>query len=168
MACILKPECNFLHGYFRCLLAIEPMDVEVKHKMLRSIHTFRRDQTTQVISCNPWSTRLYPYPSLIRKMKTYLELEGKLGAQPQLQQHTSTSSSDENPFPQKSIVPKKAEKKKRAKVPAKRRFKVRVIAQTHQPTFASEPNPAFWTYSNSGYYYLAENISWNSSKLLKF
>ena len=29
-------------------------------------------------------------------MKTYLELEGKLGAQPQLQPHTITSSPDKN------------------------------------------------------------------------
>ena len=74
MACILKPECNFLHGYFRCLLPIETMDVKVKIKMMRGIHTFRRDWTTHVISCNPWSTRLCLYPSLIRKMKAYLEL----------------------------------------------------------------------------------------------
>ena len=53
MACILKPECNFLHGYFRHLLPIETVDVEVKVKMMRGIHTFRRDQTTQVITCNP-------------------------------------------------------------------------------------------------------------------
>ena len=85
MACILKPECIFLHGYFRCLLPIETMDVEVKIKTVRGIQTFRRDQTTQVISCNPWSTILHPYPSLIRKMKTYVELEGKLGAQSQPQ-----------------------------------------------------------------------------------
>ena len=26
----------------------------------------------------PWSTRLHPYPCLIQKMKTYLELECKL------------------------------------------------------------------------------------------
>ena len=49
MACILKPECNFLHRYFRCLQPIETVDVEVKIKMMRGIHTFRRDQTTQVI-----------------------------------------------------------------------------------------------------------------------
>ena len=78
MACILKPECNF----FRCLLPIETVDVEVKVKTMRGIHTFRRDWTTQVISCNPWSTRPHPYPSLIRKMKTYLELEGKLVPNP--------------------------------------------------------------------------------------
>ena len=82
MACILKPECNFLHGYFRCLLPLETVDIEVKVKMMRGIHMFRRDRTTQVISCNPWSTRLCPYPSLIRKMKMYLELEGKLGPNP--------------------------------------------------------------------------------------
>ena len=82
MACILKPECNFLHWYFRCLLLAETVDVEVKIKMMRGIHMFWRDQTTQVISCNPWSTRLYPYQSLVRKMKTYLELEDKLNSQP--------------------------------------------------------------------------------------
>ena len=59
-------------------------------------------------------------------MKTYLELEGKLGTQPQL--HTSTYSPDKNSSLQKTPVPKKAEKKKRAKAPIKRRFKVRVIA----------------------------------------
>ena len=82
VACILKPECNFLHRYFRCLLTLETVDVEVKVKMMRGIHTFRRDRTTQVISCNPWSTRLCPYPSLIRKMRTYMEVEGKLGPKP--------------------------------------------------------------------------------------
>ena len=96
MACILKPECNVLHRYLRCPLPIETVHVEVKVKMMRGIHTFRRDQTTQVISCNPWNTRLHPYPSLIRKMKMYLELEGKLGPQPQSQPHTSTPSHDRN------------------------------------------------------------------------
>ena len=129
MACVLKPEWNFLHGYLKCLLPIETMDVEVKIKMMKGIHTFRRHQTTQVISCNPWSTRLHPYPSLIRKMKTYVELEGKLGAHPQPQPCTSTFSPDKNSLPQRIPVPKKAEKKKRVKVPVKRRFKVRRIAQ---------------------------------------
>ena len=71
MACKLRPECNFLHGYFRCQLPVETVDVEVKVKTMQGIHTFRRDRTSQVIKCNPWSTRLCPYPSLIQKMKTY-------------------------------------------------------------------------------------------------
>ena len=32
MACVLKPECKFLHGYFRCLLPMETVDDEVKIK----------------------------------------------------------------------------------------------------------------------------------------
>ena len=128
MTCILKPECNFLHGYLGCLIPIETIDVEVKIQIMSNIHTFRRDQTTQVISCNPWSTRLCPYPSLIRKMKTYLELEGRLGTQPQLQLHTSTYFLNISSLPQKTPVPKKAQKKKRAKAPIKGRFKVRVNA----------------------------------------
>ena len=28
MACIIKPECNFLHGYFRCCLPIGTQDVK--------------------------------------------------------------------------------------------------------------------------------------------
>ena len=99
MACILKPECRFLYGYFRCLLLIETVNVEVKIKAMRGNHTFRRDWTTQVMSCNPWITRLCPYPSLIREIKMYLELEGNLGCQPQLQLGTSTFLHDKNSFP---------------------------------------------------------------------
>ena len=78
-------------------------------------------------------------------MKTYLELEGKLGAQPQLQPHTSTSSPDKNSLPQKTLVPKKAEKKKRAKAPAKRRFKVRVFTQVMSTNPSLPINPTLST-----------------------
>ena len=112
MACILKSECNFLHGNFRCLLTLETVDVEVKVKTLRGIYTFRRDRTTQVILCNPWSTRLCSYPSLIRKMKTYLELEGKLGPIPK-PNHNHTPAllpKTNNSLTRKSPGPKMAEK----------------------------------------------------------
>ena len=137
MVCILKPECNFLHGYSRCLLPIETADVEVKIKTMRGIHMFRRDQTSQVISCSPWSTNLHPYPSLIRKMKTYLELEGKLGNQP----CTNVFLPNTNFLPRKTPTPKKTEKKRTAKAPVKRRFKVSMIAQP-MPTNPTLPvNP---------------------------
>ena len=126
MACILKPECNFLHRYFRCLLPLETVDVEVKVKMMKGTHMFRRDRTTQVISCNPWSARLCPYPSLIRKMRTYLELEGNLGPKPrsqtktQSQQSTSAPSQSNNPLTRKTPRPKMADKKRRTRAPVKR------------------------------------------------
>ena len=53
MACILRTKCNFLNRYLRCLLPLETVDIEVKIKMMRGIHMFRRDRTTQVIKCNP-------------------------------------------------------------------------------------------------------------------
>ena len=83
MACILQPECNFLHGYFRCQLPVEVVDVEVKITSMQGTHIFKRDRTTQLIKCTPWSSRLCPHPAIIKKMRTFLEVEGKLGPIPQ-------------------------------------------------------------------------------------
>ena len=78
MACLLQPECNFLHGFFRCKLPIEVVDVEVKIMYMQGTHIFRRDWTTQVMKCTSWSTRLCPHPTIIKKMKTFLEVEWKI------------------------------------------------------------------------------------------
>ena len=82
MTCLLQPECNFLHAFFRCKLPVEVVDVEVKIMSMQGIHIFRRDQTMQVIKCTPWSTRLCPHPTIIKKMKTFLEVEGRMGPAP--------------------------------------------------------------------------------------
>ena len=99
MACILQPKCNFLHGFFRCCLPVETVDVEVQITYMQGTHTFRRDRTCQIIKCNPWSTRLHPQPTLIKKMRTYLELEGKLGPkfQPQPNQARPTQPNTNPP-----------------------------------------------------------------------
>ena len=81
-AYLLQPECNLLHGFFRCKHLIEVSDVEVKITSMQGTHIFRTDQTTQVIKCTPWSTRLCPHPTIIKKMKTFLEVEGKMGPVP--------------------------------------------------------------------------------------
>ena len=83
MTCLLQPECNFLHGYFRCWLLVEVVDVEVKITSIQGMHIFRRDRTTQLIKCTPWSTRLFPHPTIIKKKKTFPEVEGKMGPIPQ-------------------------------------------------------------------------------------
>ena len=44
MAFILRPECNFLNGCFWYLVPLETVDIEVKIKIMRGIHTFRRDK----------------------------------------------------------------------------------------------------------------------------
>ena len=82
MVCLLQPECNFLHGFFRCKLPVEVVDMEVKITSMQGMHIFRRDQMTQLIKCTFWSMRLHPHPTIIKKMKTFLEAEGKMGPIP--------------------------------------------------------------------------------------
>ena len=79
MACLLQPEYNFLHGFFRCKLPVEVVDLEVKITSMQGMYIFRRDRMTQLIKCTPWSMRLHPHPTIIKKMRTFLEVENKMG-----------------------------------------------------------------------------------------
>ena len=79
MACLLQPECNFLHGFFRCKLPVEVVDIEVKFTSMQGTHIFRKDRTTQLIRCVPWTTKLCPHATIVKKMKTFLEVEKQNG-----------------------------------------------------------------------------------------
>ena len=126
MACILQPECNFLHGFFRCYLQVGMVDVEVRIMSMQGTHMFRRDRKCEVIKCSPWSTRLHPYPTIIKKMKTYLELEGKLGPIPQPQSNQSRCTQpNTNPCIRKET---KATEKGKRLIPTKK-YKVKVVAR---------------------------------------
>ena len=82
MACLLPARVQLLHSFFRCKLSVEVVDVEVKMTSMQGMHIFRRDRMTQLIKCTPWSMRLCPHPTIIKKMKTFLEVEGKMGPIP--------------------------------------------------------------------------------------
>ena len=63
MACILHPECNFLHRYFRCQLPLEKVDVEVKVKTMQGNHAFRRkDISGNQVESLEHRTLLLPLP----------------------------------------------------------------------------------------------------------
>ena len=79
MACLLLPECNFLHGFFRCKLPVGVVDIEVRVTSMWGMHIFRRDRTTQLIKCTPWTMKLCLRPTIVKKMKTFLEVENKMG-----------------------------------------------------------------------------------------
>ena len=113
MACLLQPECNFLHSFFRWKLPVEVVDVEVKITSMQETHIFRRDRTTQLIKCTPWSMRLCLHPTIIKKMKTFLEVEGKMGPIPipVLSNQFRPPLPDTNPNVRKDNV---TEKRKRA------------------------------------------------------
>ena len=53
----------------------------VKITSMQGMYIFRRDRMTQLIKCTPWSMRLHPHPTII-KMKTFLEVENKMGLIP--------------------------------------------------------------------------------------
>ena len=72
---------------------------------------FRRDRTTQLIKQTPWSTRLHPHPTIIKKMKTFLEVEGKMGPIPTPGSQFRPPLPDTNPNIRKDNV---TEKRKRA------------------------------------------------------
>ena len=111
MACLLQPECNFLHSFFRCKLPVEVVDMEVKITSMQGTHIFRRDRTTQLIKCTPWSTRLCLHPTVIKKMKTFLEVENKMGPIPKPGSQFRPPLPDTIPNIRKDTV---TEKRKRA------------------------------------------------------
>ena len=137
MACILQPECNILHSFFRCHLLVEMVDMEASITSMQGTHTFRRDRTYQVIKCNPWSTRLCPHPIIIKKMKTYLKLEGKLGPKPQSQSNQfRPPQPNTNPHVRKDS---KATEKRKRLIPTKK-YKVKVVTGP-DPGNATAPPP---------------------------
>ena len=135
MACILQPKCNFLHRYIRCCLPIEAVDIEVRITSTQGMHIFRRDRTSQFIKCTPWSTRLCPHPTIIKKMRTFLEQEGKLGPKSQSPRNQfRPAQPDNNPKIRKNG--KAAEKRKRP-VPTKR---FRVVVRPNSNKVTAQPS----------------------------
>ena len=133
------PLCSFLHGYLRCLLPEETTDVEVKFKTMKGIHTFRRDCITQIMSCKPQSSRLCPYPSLVRKKQTYLELKDQDVKQPFTISNQAVKptifSLHQAQVPRQAIDKKQNE---RSKMPIRKHFKVRLIENPLSPTMKPE------------------------------
>ena len=137
MVCLLQIECNFLHGFFRCKLPVEWVDVEVKITSMQGTHIFRRDRTTQLIKCTPWSTRLHLHPIIIKKRKTFLEVEGKMGPIPTPSSQFRPPLPDTNPNIRKDTV---TEKRKRA-MPKKFRPATPKSAAACSPLLETPPKP---------------------------
>ena len=69
----LKAHCDFDIHYFHFALPEDMVDVEMTIQMVDGIHTYRRDQTTQVTSYSPWSRQVKPFSSLRKKIVEYVE-----------------------------------------------------------------------------------------------
>ena len=109
--------------------------MEVKITSMQGTHIFRRDRMTQLIKYTLWSTRLHPHPTIVKKMRTLLEVEGKMGPIPQpASSQYRPPHLDTNPNVRKD---KATEKRKRV-VPTKR-FRADIATE---PSEAAECPPA--------------------------
>ena len=161
MACLLQPECNFLHGYFRCKLPVEVVDIEVKVISMQGTHIFRRDQMTQLIRCILWMTKLCPHPNIVKKMKTFLEVEKKMGPIiPALPSQFRSPLPETNPNVRKSDV---TEKRKR--VIPKKRFRPATPRATMPclPLLQAPPKPTSDAATASAPAMIREDTPWPST-----
>ena len=103
---------------------------------------FRRDRTCQIIKCNLWNTRLCPHLTIIKKMKTYLKLEGKLG--PKLQPQTDQSRPTQ---PDTNLCIRKETKaiEKREKLIPTKMYKVKALARPESQTSNATMQPPVTT-----------------------
>ena len=139
MAYLLQPESNFLHRFFKCKPPVEVVDIEVKVTSMQGIHIFRRDRTTKLIKCTPWSMKLCPHPTIVKKMKTFLEVENKMGPIiPTQVSHFRPPLPDTNPNVRKSDM---TEKRKRATPKKKFRPAIPKITTAHPPLLEAPPKP---------------------------
>ena len=157
MACLLQPECNFLHGFFRCKLPVEVVDVEVKVTSMQGMHIFRRDRTTQLIKCTPCSMKFCPHPTIVKKMKTFLEVENEMGPIiPALVSQFRPPLPETNPNFRKSDT---TEKRKRATPKKKFRPATPRVAVMCPPLLQVPPKPGSSASSAS----VREDTPWPST-----
>ena len=59
----------------------------------------KRLNNARVTKCTLWSTRLCPHPTIIKKMRTFLEVEGKMGPAPAPAPTPAAASQFRSPLP---------------------------------------------------------------------
>ena len=91
---------------------------------------------SQLIKCTPWNAGLHPHPTIIEKIKTFLELEGNLGLKPQSpSNHFRPFRPDTNPNARKDS--KITEKGMR--IAPTKRFKAKIAAKPNSKEATMQP-----------------------------
>ena len=117
----------------RCKLLVEVVDVKVKITSMQGMHIFRRDRMTQLIKCTPWSMKLHLHPTIIKKMKTFLEIEGNMGPIPV----PAASNQFRPPLPDTNPNVRNDVTEKRKRATPKKKF----TPATPKPTTVCPPSP---------------------------
>ena len=106
MACILQPKCNFLHGYFRCRLPVEVVDIEMKITSMQGTSLFRRDRTAQLTKCTPWNSKLYPHPTNNQENENIFRNKREIGSNTPIPQLPVQTLLNQTPTPTLGRPPK--------------------------------------------------------------
>ena len=112
--------------------------MEVKIMSMQGMHIFRRDRMTQLVRCVPWTPNLCLHPNMVKKMRTFQEVENKMGPIIPAQ-----ANQYRPPLPGTNPNVRKGNAtKKRRTVILKRKFRPVVPKATATPLPKTPPKPA--------------------------
>ena len=116
---------------------MEVVDVQVKVTSMQGTYLYKRDQTTQVVKCTLWTKNICPHPTIIKKMRTLLEVESKMGTTIQMSMPNSQVR-PQPPITNPNVCRSDNAERKRTIMP-KRTF--RPITTTNPPISQIAPKP---------------------------
>ena len=122
---------------------MEVVDVEVKVTSMQGTHLYKRDQTMQVTKCIPWTNNIHPHPTIIKKMKTFLEVDNKMGTTIQT---SMLNSQFRPPLPETNPnVCRSNIVERRKTIMPKRKFRPATpkVTTTHPPISQAMPKPNY-------------------------
>ena len=134
------------------------VDMEVKVMSMQGTHILRRDQMTQLVRCVPWTPNLCQHLNMIKKMKTFLEVENKMGPIiPALANQYRPPLPEINP----NVIKGNATKKRKTVTP-KRRFRPATPKATamHLSLPQAPPKPTSNAATASASAMVREDIPW--------
>ena len=80
MAREISPVCNFIFGSICTGLLTATVDVEMMIRMVKGIHTYRKDHTVESMVISPWSMTVIPFPSLCKKIPVFQDENRQMSA----------------------------------------------------------------------------------------
>ena len=71
MTCELRPAWDFLFSFFQSALLENTIDIAVTVRMIKGIHSYRKEHTSKQVICNPWSWQMKPFHLLRKKIEAF-------------------------------------------------------------------------------------------------
>ena len=72
MACELQMQCDLVHGFLKCSLPEDTVDVDLKFCTLKRYSYVQKDHKSQTTKYSLWGTQVQPCPSLKKKMVKFM------------------------------------------------------------------------------------------------